>query len=381
MRSVRPASVLLALVAAALSGCDADAADREPSNLPVAWVVEDSAVRRIGVSDADALVSVSSGVMMPDGRIAVADAGARRIELFGADGRRVRSIGREGNGPGEFAYPAWIGLRGDTLRAWDMVHGRLSLFDTAGRLIRTEPPITDLGSFPRVAGQFGDGALLAVGTVGRGWREGAFRDSLLLVRLDPASGRRDTLARVPGDEQYGTRSADGRTTESATLPFGRRTLVAARGDRLYVGTADSASIVATRDGRSWKVAAAVPGRPRAVTRQDVDEYWSRIITRGGSAGRASQPPSGLDYPDEHPSYADLAVSPAGDVWVALPSPPSEWAEGSRWIVFASDGSIRGTVDVPGRSRILDIGEHEILVSELDSDERQLIARRRLLPPR
>lgn len=373
---------MLALLAGAAACSSGEARDASPaSNLPTAWTVADSPALRIGATEADALVSVSGAVTLPGGGIAIADGGTHRIDVFDARGRRVRSIGRKGRGPGEFDYPSWIGLRGDTLRVWDMIQARLTLFDTAGNLIRTEPPVTDLGSFPRVAGQFADGSLLLMGGATEAWRPGPFRDSLLLIRFDMAAGTRDTLARVPGDEQVGSRSEDGRGQLSNALPFGLRTLVAVRGDRVYLGTGDSSTVLSSADGKTWSPVAAVPGEPQRITRRDIDDYWAGIITRGSTRGAAVKRPEGLEYPAAYPPYDDVVAPSSGDLWIHLPSRPSQWSEGSRWIVFAPDGSVRGTVFVPGRTRVLEIGDGWILVSETGEDDRELVARYSLAAPR
>lgn len=371
--------VLVALSTACTSG---EARDAGPaSDLPAAWTLADSATLRIGASEADALGFVTSAVSLPGGGVALADAGSNRIDVFDAEGRRVRTIGREGRGPGEFTHPEWIGLRGDTLRAWDMVQARLTLFDTAGRVIRTEPPLTDLGSFPRAAGQFADGSILLLGGSTQAWRTGPFRDSMLLVRMHPG-GRRDTLGRVPGDEQIGSRSSGNGRMVSKTdqLPFGRRTLVAVRGERVYLGTGDSSTIVSSADGTTWTRAAAVPGPRRRVTPQDIDDYWERLLVQGSTRGSPDKRPEGIEYPEEYPPYADVQPASNGDLWINLPSRPSEWGVGSRWIVFAPDGTVRGTVHIPGRARILEIGDDWILVSEMGADDQQLIARYPLVAP-
>jgi hypothetical protein len=370
----------LAALLWSMAACTADDTARASPDLPIAWTVADTAALRVGASDTEGLVTVTSAATLPGGGIAVADGGTNRIDVFDDSGRRVRTLGREGRGPGEFTYPSWIGLRGDTLRVWDMVQARLTLFDTAGAVIRTEPPVTDLGSFPRVAGAFEDGPLLLLGAASEQWRAGAFRDSLLLIRANLAQATRDTLGRVPGDEQFGSRSSDGRTSETTTLPFGRRTVVAVRGDRTYVGTGDTPEIKSTADGNAWSRAAAVPAARRRISRKDVDEYWARLITRDARAGSGRRRPEGLTYPAEYPFYADLVIAVNGDLWVAIPPRPSEWSQGTRWMVFGSGGAARGSVYVRGRARVLEVGVGWILVAETDAEDRQVVARYRLTAP-
>src|SRR5665647_1567871 len=44
------------------------------------------------------------------GMIYILDSGNQRIQVFGPDGRYVRTIGRKGQGPGEFASPNSIDI-------------------------------------------------------------------------------------------------------------------------------------------------------------------------------------------------------------------------------------------------------------------------------
>lgn len=359
-----------------LAACGAEHADghaREHVAASTAWMVVTPASLRIGTAPdgSDALFFVTAAARLAHGDILIADGGNHRIDVFNAAGKKVRTLGRQGRGPGEFSRPSWLGVRGDTLLVWDMVQARLTRFDTAGTLIGTDPPVTDLGSFPRVAGQRDDGSLLAVASTSAGWRAGAHRDSLLIVWMRPDGGR-DTVGTVPGDEQFGTRSPDHRVTETTTLPFGRRTVLATQRGRVFLGTADGPAIVASPDGTAWDTVALLPGTPGAVSQQDVDDYWAKLRVTGAHA--PTRAPEGMEYPTRYPPYTDLQVAPNGDVWVSLPSRPSEWSVSSKWLVYAPNGKLRGGVEIPGRSRMLQVGDGWILVAETDADDRELVVR-------
>ncbi|HEU4883597.1 MAG TPA: 6-bladed beta-propeller [Longimicrobium sp.] len=359
-----------------LAACGAERADghaRGDGEPGIAWNVVTPGAPRIGTAQdgSDALFFVTAATRLAHGDILVADAGNHRIDVFDAAGKRVRSLGRQGRGPGEFSQPSWLGVQGDTLLVWDMVQARLTRFDTAGTLIGTDPPVTDLGSFPRIVGQRGDGSLLAVASAAADWRAGAHRDSLLIVWMRP-DGDRDTVATVPGDEQFGTRSPDGRVTETTTLPFGRRTVIAADRGRVFLGTADSPVIVASSDGTEWDTVASLPGPPRPVAPKDVNDYWARLRVTGARAPVG--PPEGIEYPTRYPPYTDLQIAPDGDVWISLPSRPSEWSVSSRWLVFSPEGKLRGSVEIPRRNRMLQVGDGWILVSETDADDREIVVR-------
>lgn len=70
------------------------------------------------------------------GRIYVADDKPSVIKVFGPDGRFLHTIGREGEGPGEFKT-AFLAVHGSRLVVHDPRLARTTVFDTSGTLIRS----------------------------------------------------------------------------------------------------------------------------------------------------------------------------------------------------------------------------------------------------
>jgi len=77
----------------------------------------------------------------PQGNIYVLDSGNRRVQVFDASGFYVRSIGREGMGPGEFQYPSSIAIypNGNIL-VFDAQRRAGMLFDSQGDFLDQVPP-------------------------------------------------------------------------------------------------------------------------------------------------------------------------------------------------------------------------------------------------
>ncbi|MDH4270648.1 MAG: NHL repeat-containing protein [Candidatus Aminicenantes bacterium] len=72
------------------------------------------------------------------GSIYVLDSGNQRIQVFGLDGRFARTIGRRGQGPGEFAGPNSIDIDGEgRLHVLDNPQKRIQIFSTNGQVIKT----------------------------------------------------------------------------------------------------------------------------------------------------------------------------------------------------------------------------------------------------
>jgi hypothetical protein len=85
----------------------------------------------------------------PQGRVYVADAGAEHIKVFGPDGRFIRTIGRKGQGPGEFQGPEFVEVGGGRIFVWESMNRRTSILDAGGAFITSTP------SRPFMTGAFG----------------------------------------------------------------------------------------------------------------------------------------------------------------------------------------------------------------------------------
>ncbi|MEJ2203528.1 MAG: 6-bladed beta-propeller [Gemmatimonadota bacterium] len=91
---------------------------------------------QIGVLDGDPdylFERIVSTLHLPSGRIAVSDAGASEVSVYGPDGTFIRRWGGRGGGPGEFRALSRIYSGGDgSILALDAWTGRVSVFDTSG---------------------------------------------------------------------------------------------------------------------------------------------------------------------------------------------------------------------------------------------------------
>jgi len=80
-----------------------------------------------------AAVAVDAG-----GNLYVLDIGNNRIQKFSADGKFLASIGRFGQGPGEFNYPSWLDLDGaGNLYVTDPFNERVQVLKPDGTDLRT----------------------------------------------------------------------------------------------------------------------------------------------------------------------------------------------------------------------------------------------------
>ncbi len=85
------------------------------------------------------LTRVSDYRLADDGRYYVLDRSTSRLVVYDEQGRFLHTIGRQGQGPGEFEYPRLRWIRDGNLVIYDSVLHRLSLWRTDGTLVRLFP--------------------------------------------------------------------------------------------------------------------------------------------------------------------------------------------------------------------------------------------------
>lgn len=95
---------------------------------------------RIVASDSgnEAIVNPSAAAIDGSGRLYVVEQSPTSIKLFEQDGSYIRTIGREGSGPGEYQSPI-IATHGTRLVVQDPQLARLTVFDSSGTLERSWP--------------------------------------------------------------------------------------------------------------------------------------------------------------------------------------------------------------------------------------------------
>jgi len=73
------------------------------------------------------------------GRVYVADSDANHLKVFGPDGKFLRTIGRKGQGPGEFLGPEFVEVGGGRIYIWESMSRRISILDAEGKFIASIP--------------------------------------------------------------------------------------------------------------------------------------------------------------------------------------------------------------------------------------------------
>lgn len=283
------------------------------------WTVNEGALaleRDLLVSDTEsfyfgAVVDVAPAA---DGRIVVADAGANHMKVLGPDGALQDSIGRKGQGPGEFERLRDVAVaRGDSIYALDGGQRRISVFDPAGELAYTVSASLGQG-FPRRlmiprerSGLVLEHFMPTFATTGN-------RGTDVARLLDATGSVVDSIVGLTRSPMH--QVSRGEAQMFLPIPFMPSNHVAlGPEDRLHVARGDSLTVVQyTLDG-SRVDTVAIPFEPSPVTGEDED----RVLREYGE----ERPMPRSKIPETKPAVEELLVDDQGRYWFGRPTPHSD----------------------------------------------------------
>lgn len=383
----------VAAVAAALSWVWLGSAE-SASSQTVEWTVEVDPVVTVGGSDdreAYQLFRVVDATRLSDGRLVIANGGTSELRYYSADGVHLMTVGGEGDGPGEFRGLMQItALPGDTLMVLSFRPG-LSWFGPDGAFLDSRRiDFWGLGGAPCRLGEgnwfaLDDGSLLTILEDNFGISgcpptpPSPWRQSALVGRTDPTSGRFDTLAILPGTE---------RNSPNYRV-FGTSLLMTWGAAAVYLADTGSRDILKL----------GLSGDTLAVWR---NPFERRPVSRAARAVRRRERRrpdgsllAGADYlyPDRYPTAGRLLAGPSGELWVmaypALTEPISSWRlarafafvmdpAGAEWRVLDDDGRVLAHVRTPPGVFPLEVGADYVLGLSRDAFDLETISVHRLL---
>jgi len=355
------------------------------------WGVEDRPFLSIGSlegAEDTSLHDVTGAHALSDGRVAILNAGSREIRIYDEAAALMRTIGRGGEGPGEFRYMSLGGvLPGDTMVVLDPALRRMSLVHPEAGVVRSarlDPEVSDnataWGVFDNRTVLFGRGGTSAD-------REGVYR-GVETYRVSDLEGRlAGELGQKPGSEANHIPMTSYSTGEpviiTRVLYFARQGLPVASGDRFYFGSQDRFEIEAMDSQGTLLRLIRVMEDPVPLTRELWDTYVeNRIRTVARDADherrmRRSMEENSQHLPPSFPAHGALKVDALGYLWVEEYRVPGE--ETHVWSVFDREGVRRARVTLPVSMQVLEIGQDYfmgLVEDEYDVEYVQLFRLRR-----
>jgi hypothetical protein len=352
------------------SACRGDQGDQPEQALAAAtarWCTPGSPLITVGRGDGvseDLLHAVVGAHRFADGRLVVASAGTPALRYFEADGHLATSVGRQGDGPGEFRNLVLLRpLEGDSLLTFDATQQRATIFDASGAVARTFR-MPQVEGFPIMTDARRDGTSLV--RIVQPFRSdelntGVRRPDVSLLLLDAAGEVRGTLGAFPGEAGFSVEVGDGMVAGPLALGPGLHAALTPSAAAVAVGDADSVSLL--RDSGAVGLALDFP-RLRAEP-ADFDFVMAAYLEQVPVAGRQIEGSRFRTMPrvDSLPLVAQLATDPRGRIWVRQYLHPAD----SRrvWTVFSESGDLTAHARTPDGADVVEIGDGYVLVLTRD----------------
>lgn len=308
-----------------------------------AWrVIEEHRIGSIDSDGPDAFGLVWSALEDALGRTWVLDQQAVAIHVFDSTGAWLRTVGREGGGPGELRRPLAL-VRAPDGRMWvvDPGNARYSVFDTTGAYVRSWRREVSSSSVPWPGGidergRLYDFIFTTVPERTRSLVRQEFRDSAAVVdtiRLpDPPAAEDILTTRIPGGFM------------TVSIPWGSRYIwsFVPDGRVLYGMTRDYRVHFAPIGAAETRIVEReyTPAPVTAAQRQEALQNMQGAIEQGADFSASM-------IPDTHPAIDAFFLDDRGYLWVQPHEPAMDGdtaAAGLRlvsWDIFDPDGRYLG----------------------------------------
>lgn len=208
-------------------GCRGDTASEAGPFADNLWTLSEREIRIGSVDDPDyAFGPIVDLVPGPDGLLYTMHWGEGTIRRWTADGTPAGSVGRKGEGPGEFERPLRMGFFGDSLWVWDTDAYRVSYFDLEGEFLGSVSPKVEIGGMddspPRPSTPLRDGTFIGGAPA---WSDGIARGTLTetpYVHLDADGNRLAGIWTMPHEPRdiFAILNESGFGGSYSSQPFG-----------------------------------------------------------------------------------------------------------------------------------------------------------------
>lgn len=248
----------------------------------------------------------------PTGRFFVLDGGNNRVQVFDADGEYLRTLGREGQGPGELSQAYGIAVAGDHLVVHDITNSRFSIWSLAGGHLG-DPRFVE-GRGPAGLIGLASGSLVGRDMVPEPDEEGdsfALRyelavfsqeaEKVLGLQSFPRFAPINVTRRTPGG---------GMMTVSLRTPSPRPEFTATPGGDIYASFCAEYQVHAFDEGAGARWALRQPWDREPFTREDIDQAIGDLRESIEDADLSE-----VEWPEQYPALDEMTVDGHGRLYV------------------------------------------------------------------
>ena len=355
----------------------------------------------------ESFTQISSVRELPTGKVLVSDSRDKIVQLVDLTTGTMTKVGREGSGPGEYAFAgSLIGLPDGSTLLHDLLNRRFLTISADGKpggfLELPRPPATTtsgdgpargpmiMGSITNVRGYDARGRIYFSGSPFSA--TGGTADSVPLLRWDRVKPTFDTVGFVKQPAGFASRTQSGGNVQvrmGVTKRFTPAETWGVAGDGSIVRVFPEPYRVGWLTGKGQTaLGPVVPYTPMKVTEADKKEVMDNLRRSpgttiliggpGGSARTSNVPPPGMQEPefaDTKPPYdgqGAVQVAPEGEVWILRTRPAGDKVP--TYDVFDRSGTLVKKVSLNPNSRVVGFGKGAVYVARTDEDDLQYLQR-------
>ena len=376
---VAPVALMLAAIPACVRKClrnppsssTAQACESSPAiaGSDATCSISEEPVLVIGADEEDEnqwFSSIRGMGRLSDGSIAAIDRSSAEVRIYDETGRHLRSMGRYGEGPGEFSNPfiLWI-TADDTLWVGDYFPWRYNLFTADGDFVRRVNLTSGFVNNPDGGGVLDNGYSVNPRSKRANRADFTDPDTLIVEVNDPAGQLVGSIDRMPGRLR-------GFVSEAPNLGlfplFQSFPEVDARGSTVVLAHGRDTEIRVLDDEFALRTIIRWYEPDREVTAADVRAWREDYIDRTQLASRdwsefddatiSGERPAA----DLFPAISNVMIGRDGRIWVRQYDRPRE---DRGWLAFGSDGGfLCHLAQPPGEVREFGV-DYVLLLSETE----------------
>ena len=260
--------------------------------------------------------------------IYVLDSGNHRVQKFDKDGNYLQTIGRKGQGPGEFMRPINILLDAQG-NIYVLELRKLNLFDSKGNYIKSFVPPTFIMGF--AAGPEGN-------IIGHGFISTPKAQNFGVMLINPEGKITKTIAEYLGISMVSRKDAMFSISHSyrpqlSFSPIEKKGVVYGYGAEYKLIVADfsgETSLIIEKDEP-----------PQSITRREKDKIIDDTLERTADDEHGKWPrdvvEEGADFPDHRPFFEGIATDDTGRIYVRKVKSVLDESEEDEMDIFSADG--------------------------------------------
>jgi len=260
--------------------------------------------------------------------IYVLDSGNHRVQKFDKDGNYLQTIGRKGQGPGEFMRPINILLDAQG-NIYVLELRKLNLFDSKGNYIKSFVPPTFIMGF--AAGPEGN-------IIGHGFISTPKAQNFGVMLINPEGKITKTIAEYLGISMVSRKDAMFSISHSyrpqlSFSPIEKKGVVYGYGAEYKLIVADfsgETSLIIEKDEPS-----------QSITRREKDKIIDDTLERTADDEHGKWPrdvvEEGADFPDHRPFFEGIATDDTGRIYVRKVKSVLDESEEDEMDIFSADG--------------------------------------------